>query len=157
MATFLWGGVVLSVCLFVVSCSEPGPGDRSTGSDGGPGLVLTIPEGALADPGVNLTIEEFALVPRGAVRAWELGPDGTEFGEPVVLEAEYGDFDLPPGVDAASLQLSVYVDERWVGLADSKNDLDKKVVRTRLTSASMGWCLTQRRSMGAGCFGRPTA
>ena len=112
-----------------MSCSEPGPGDLSRGSDGGPGLVLTIPDGALADPSVELTVVELALVPRGAVRAWELGPDGTQFAEPVVLEAEYGDFELPPGVDASSLRLSVYVEERWVALADSRNDLDKKVVR----------------------------
>ncbi|OIP36612.1 MAG: hypothetical protein AUK47_14900 [Deltaproteobacteria bacterium CG2_30_63_29] len=139
MATFLrWGGAfVLVGCLFVVSCSEPGPGDRSTGSDRGPGLVLTVPDGALADPGVEFTIAELALVPRGAVRAWELGPDGTQFAEPVVLEAEYGDFELPPGVDAASLTLSVYVDERWVGLADSKNDLDKKIVRATTTHFSI--------------------
>ena len=120
-----------------MSCAERTPeGDRLEGSDG-PGLVLTVPDGALTDPGVNLTLEELALVPRGAVRAWELGPDGTQFAEPVILEAQYGDFDLPPGVDGDSLRLSVYVDERWVPLADSENDLDKKVVRATTTHFSI--------------------
>jgi len=131
-----------------VSCSDPAP-DKG-GDDGGPssvldglsgtgskGLAITIPDGALTDPSVKLTVEEFALIPRGAVRAWVLNPDGTEFAKPVVLEADYGDFHLPPGVDADSLRLSVFVDERWVPLADSANDVDKKVVRATTTHFSI--------------------
>jgi len=138
----------LVVCFFVVSCSDPAP-DKG-GDDGGPssvldglsgtgskGLAITIPDGALTDPSVKLTVEEFALIPRGAVRAWVLNPDGTEFAKPVVLEADYGDFHLPPGVDADSLRLSVFVDERWVPLADSANDVDKKVVRATTTHFSI--------------------
>jgi len=100
------------------------------------GLALTIPDGALADSNVTLTIEALSTLPRGAVRAWELGPDGTQFTEPVVLEADYSHFDLPPGVDADSLRLAVYVDERWVPLADSANDLDRKIVRATTTHFS---------------------
>ncbi|PJB49037.1 MAG: hypothetical protein CO108_01100, partial [Deltaproteobacteria bacterium CG_4_9_14_3_um_filter_63_12] len=53
-----------------------------------------------------------------------------------MLEADYANFDLPPGVDANSLRLAVYVDERWVPLADSTNDFDRKIVRSTTTHFS---------------------
>ena len=141
--------VLIVGCLFAVSCSDPAPdegvgvgGDVSLMTlDGGTGpasagLALTVPDGALADSNVTLSIAVLSTIPRGAVRAWELGPDGTQFSEPVVLEADYSNFDLPPGVDADSLRLAVYVDDRWVPLADSVNELDRKIVRATTTHFS---------------------
>lgn len=75
--------------------SEPGVFVSPDGA-----LSLHVPIGALDAP-LELELSRLRVAPRGAVAAWELGPEGTVFAQPVELEVALGAISLPVGVDTA--------------------------------------------------------
>jgi hypothetical protein len=84
-------------------------------------LSLRVPSAALDAP-IELEAQRLAVPPRGAVAAWELGPDGTQFAEAVALEVSLAELTLPAGVDAAGLYLAVLEQGRWQRLEQGYND-----------------------------------
>jgi hypothetical protein len=49
--------------------------------------------------------------------AWDLGPDGLEFAQPVTMVLTYDDADLPPGTDGSMLRIHELVEGEFVQLA----------------------------------------
>lgn len=96
---------------------------------GGGSVTLALPPGAVEGE-VGITVEPVALDPAspqaaGVVpgTAYEFGPHGIQFEEPVTMTIRYDPAKLPPGVGQNALRLHRLVDGRWIPLAQSRVDV----------------------------------
>ncbi|MFQ5524552.1 MAG: hypothetical protein ACE5F5_13430, partial [Acidimicrobiia bacterium] len=100
--------------------AEPvGPGGGTVTLAGGD-LVIDIPAGAVADDLVITAVPTTELPPDGPPvvpgTAWDFGPDGLVFDEPVTLTLSYDPADLPPDTDESELRIHKLVDGEFIRL-----------------------------------------
>ena len=89
--------------LLLSACAPEGAEGLVVGPEGGVlefaagAVTLTVPEGAV-DEEVELTVGSWAgdVPSNAATEAWELGPEGLEFAQPVGLEIRLDGFDGDP-------------------------------------------------------------
>jgi len=101
-----------SATIIVVACCPIGPdGGELTFGEGG--LVLDFPTGAVAGS-LTITAERNETPPAGNGliddTAWDLGPGGSAFQQPVTVRIRYEASALPEGTDADDLAI-----HRWTG------------------------------------------
>ena len=127
-------GQSLSIRFVITDALE---GGAVTGSDGGvvaqDNVMLDVPPGAVAGD-VFITV---APVPESELpddpsvvpgTAFEFGPSGTTFFEPVTLCVQYDDDLLPEGTDESTLRIHVLVDGSFTPLAGGTVDTGNNVV-----------------------------
>ncbi len=109
----------------VVACGSGSDPLMPTGNAGPEGgrleflsgrVVVDVPAGALTES-VELTVEPVANAPGSprlvAGTAYDLGPDGLQFAQPVTLTIAYEDSDLPFGVRGEELRLYKALGQGW--------------------------------------------
>ena len=125
---------------------EEGVGQRQ-GSEGGRvellngRIALDIPAGALtadvfftATPVLNPPTNDPPLIPG---TAWDFGPDGLVFAQPVTMTIAYDPADLPPGIDEAELRIHELVDGAFVQQNAGLVDLVNKTVSAEVDGFSI--------------------
>ncbi|MFZ5877722.1 MAG: PKD domain-containing protein [Nitrospirota bacterium] len=147
--------VLLGALLMLAGCSG-GSGGSSDGGGGGTngtligssgGTVtsgngtasLTIPAGALAS-NQAITVEPVANPPAGAIAAFELGPDGLQFSQPVTVTITYDEASLPAGVSEADLFLRTFENGVWIATGAVENstvDATQNTVSAQTTHFSV--------------------
>jgi hypothetical protein len=107
-------------------------------SDGA--VKLTFPAGAVSGD-TEITVEPAADVPDDAGlvpgTAYDFGPDGTTFAEPVAIVLQYDPAQLPAGIDEASLALHKADNDAWRSVGESVVDMDANTVTATLTGFSV--------------------
>jgi len=120
--------------VFVVS---PGGG---TVQAMGESVVLEFPEGAVAED-VGVTAEPVSSFPEDpwfvGVTAFDIGPEGAQFFEPVQLTLKYDPTQIPPGVEEASLALHKVVGVSWQRVVGSTVNVTEKTVTGLINSLSV--------------------
>jgi fibronectin type 3 domain-containing protein len=92
-------------------------GGTATSSNGNASVV--IPANALSQA-TTITIQPASGAPAGNVgTAYDFGPNGTTFSQPVTIEIDYVAANLPAGVTEADLVLAKVVNGQWQVIADS--------------------------------------
>ena len=86
---------------------------ESHGRGAQPLMRLNVGAGAIARP-VELTIREIEGPWGNVGLAYEIGPTGLEFAEPVTLEFDLESIELPPGTPPGSLRVATVENGRWV-------------------------------------------
>jgi hypothetical protein len=69
--------------------------------------------------------------------AYEFGPSGTTFSQPVTISISYNQADLPSTVTESSLKLGALISNRWTEVADSTVDVAAHVVTGTTTHFSV--------------------
>lgn len=127
------------------SPSEPGPPEGVVGPDGGTvtleggAVMLTFPAGAVSDE-----IEVSATAASGPASdlavpgaAFDLGPDGVSFAQPVTLTLSYDEADVPAGVAEADLRPHAVSGGSWVPVEGSSVSVGANTVTGELDSFSV--------------------
>jgi uncharacterized protein YjdB len=103
-------------------------------------VTLVVPPGALAAP-VPLTVTAVqnppahpALIPG---TAWDLGPDGIQFAQPVTLRIRYEPAQLPGGTIAGQLRVARHTGGAWVPVPGSTVDIATATVTAVITGFSL--------------------
>ena len=103
------------------------------------GVRLEVPAGAVpealkitADPVAIPAVSEHFV--EGAV--FDLGPDGTQFANPVQLTIRYDPAHIPAGVSEASLVLNQFADGVWIKTEGSTVDVQATTVTAPVTHFS---------------------
>lgn len=117
--------LVLSACSGGGDATSPANETKNPNEVGPAGGVVTtqdkrvsldIPAGAVSKD-IVITVNPISNPTNDARVAdnsvYELGPDGTQFAQPVTLQLAYDPGDLPPGTDMASLRIATYADGEW--------------------------------------------
>jgi len=130
-AALLLFALVGSACS---STSSPAPDPASTtpvkktiGASGGTvsssdsAVTVTVPAGAV-NGDVEITIARIAAPVTGAIgQAFEIGPTGTQFNQPVTVMFRYADADLG-GKEPSAFAASTVIDGAWRAIAASVID-----------------------------------
>lgn len=106
-------------------------------TDGGD-VTLDVPEGALEeDVELSIASVEASELPEGAVEgtAFDFGPDGQEFAEPVTLTVHY-DQDSVDDDDEANLAIHLLRDGVWENVPSTVNTVDD-VITAEITHFSV--------------------
>jgi alpha-tubulin suppressor-like RCC1 family protein len=143
--------MVLGVLFVLAGCSGEGS-DGGSASEGtvigsGGGTVtsqdgkasVTIPAGALAS-NRSITVEPLANPPAGAIAAFDLGPDGLQFSQPVTVTIAYDEASLPAGVAETDLFLRTFENGVWVATGATENssvDTNQNTVTAQTTHFSV--------------------
>src|SRR2546430_5585325 len=101
-----------------------GPGGGTFAAFAG-ALTLGVPQGAIARE-VAITVDTSTTAPGGAVLigpAYELGPNGTEFSQPVNLTIRYDKQQLPAGVQEADLLLATVQSGSWIAVGGADDEI----------------------------------
>lgn len=103
-------------------------------------VALIVPAGAV-DGSTEITVDPATNVPSTpllvAGTAYDLGPDGLDFDEPVTLSLAYDPADLPAGETESSLGLYKAVGSGWQEIAWVDVDTADNVVRAQISSFSV--------------------
>jgi sugar lactone lactonase YvrE len=125
--------VLLLLAALIPSCASNG-GPSGIGPNGGTvtsangNASVSIPAGALSQT-TTITVALAANAPAGDIgAAYEFGPSGTSFGQPVTISISYDDTTLPPGVSEAALRLGKVVDNQWQTITNSVVDAAANLV-----------------------------
>jgi len=115
---------------------EEGLGERAGAEDrtvtlAGRAVTLDLPEGALSGD-VFFTATPADVPPGGPPiapgTAWDLGPDGLDFGVPVWLTLSYDPANLPPGTEEDELRIHKLVDGKFIKMdAGSVDEVEHTV------------------------------
>ena len=112
-----------------------GPGGGKVASSDGKASV-NIPAGALSQA-VVITVDLVSTVPTGHFgSAYEFGPAGTTFSQPVTLSISYQETEIPPTLDEATLVLGKLVNNQWQKVPGSTVSTDNNFVSGNVTSFS---------------------
>jgi len=102
-------------------------------------VTLDIPAGALATT-IQISVDAVASpLPSSALvpgTAYDLGPDGTQFTEPVQLSLSYDPSALPEGVQEQFLKIGTVQGEAWVALEGSTVDAEANTVTAPITGSA---------------------
>lgn len=94
-------------------------------------VAVTLPEGALEQT-ETISIDRAPAeeeLPEGVLgSAIDLGPDGSQFKEPVRVELKFDPTQLPEGDPTEDLWVGTVVDGEWEPLADPQIDLESNTV-----------------------------
>ncbi len=111
-------------------------GGEVTTNDGE--VSLHFPPGAL--PGATSITVSPITDTRPQTGPWsdpvELGPDGTQFAQPVTLTLSYDVRQLPPGVPPEALRLSTWVVDHWEEVPGSTLHVDDATISAPITHFS---------------------
>lgn len=92
-------------------------GGSVTSSDGKASVI--IPAGALSQD-TAITVAAASNPPSGNIgTAYEFGPDGTLFSQPVTMAVAYDESTLPPGTNEDNLRLGTVSNNQWIAVADA--------------------------------------
>jgi Tol biopolymer transport system component len=126
--------------VYVVSPPAPGAAPVVVETIDG-NVTLSVPSGAISQP-IGVTVEaagslvgtmKTRLVPGSVL---ELGPDGTQFAQPVTLTMRYGPSAVPPGRPESSLRLYTRVNGSWELVPGSAVDPSTHAVSGPITHFS---------------------
>ena len=110
-------------------------GGTVTSSDGKAKVV--IPAGALTET-ANITVATVSNQPSGNMgAAYEVGPDGTTFNQPVTISVTYDEASLPSGVKESDLKLGAVINNQWEALSNSTVDTATNVISGTTTHLSI--------------------
>ena len=115
-----------------------GPQGGTVRESGGT-IILQFPAGAVSQP-ISVTASAVAGYPdqkrvvSGTV--FDLGPDGTAFGEPVLLTIQYAEGSVPSGSSESDLRLYRLVDGEWAEVPGGSVDVDANTASAAITSFS---------------------
>ena len=143
--TALSGGKSATAVIAVSDGGMIGPtGGTITGAGGA--AVLIFPAQALATA-TPISVQPMAAPPAavGLVSgaAFEFGPSGTQFAQPVTVKLHYTTGQLPAGVDPTQLQLAVTNGDAWAMVQGSTVDVNAQTVTGTTTHFSgMAPCVT---------------
>lgn len=116
-----------------------GPSGGTVTGDGG-NVELVIPQGAV-DSEIGVTINPASSPPQddGMImnRAYDFGPDGTQFQVPVQMTITYDPTSIPAGVIEADLRLCQAAGGSWSPLAGSTVDTQAHEVSGEVTNFSI--------------------
>jgi hypothetical protein len=99
-----------------------GPNGGTVASSDGKASV-TIPAGALSQE-TAITVNTASSPPAGNIgTAYEFGPSGTAFSQPVTISVTYNQADLPSTVTESSLKLGTLVNNQWAEVTGSTVDV----------------------------------
>jgi hypothetical protein len=115
-------------------------------------VELVFPAGALSGD-VGITVARATNLPADAAApiagtAFDFGPDGSQFAQPVRLTIRYDAAAAPSGVDQATLKLHKLVGSDWVLVAGSSADVAAMKVSGDITSFSEYAVLPVRTDLG---------
>lgn len=109
-------------------------GSNSIGSNGGTvtssdrKAKIVIPSGALSQD-TGITVAAVSNQPSGNIgTAYEFGPDGTTFNEPVTISITYDEASLPSGVSESDIKLSMVTNSQWQEITNSIVDTVANIV-----------------------------
>ncbi|MCI0528344.1 MAG: hypothetical protein L0Y56_12965, partial [Nitrospira sp.] len=144
-------GVVVGFCILIAAgCSGGGNagvagGGGSTGIGPAGGLVtsddgtasVNIPPGALSQETtiIALTVSNPASGNIGP--AYDFGPNGTTFNQPVTISFTYDDTALPSGTNETDLKLGNLVNNQWQEVAGSTVNTASNIVSGTTTTFSV--------------------
>ncbi len=82
-------------------------------------VTLAFPPGAVTAP-ITVTIAPIPVTGSGVVAgsAYEFGPDGTQFAQPVALSLAYDATNLPAGTPQSALRVAKRVGAEWVSVEE---------------------------------------
>ncbi len=129
-SSFILAGLATTVCVWFAGCgddpaspptddtpeiTEIGPaGGTATDAEGH--VELAFPASAVAST-VNIWIGPAIAPPQDTgmipARAYDFGPDGTQFAQPVALKITYQETQIPTGVSEDELRLCKVVGDGW--------------------------------------------
>lgn len=157
MQGFTWNRAVMVLAVAALAaCGDdgstgPGDGNDDEGTvvgtvtdEGGTvtapgGVTLDVPAGAV-DGSTEITVDPATDVPSSARlvegTAFEFGPDGLDFDEPVDLTLEYDEADLPAGYTESSLGLYKATSSSWQEVAWVDIDTVANLVTAQISSFS---------------------
>ena len=103
-------------------------------------VTLVLPAGAVSEPTFITAIPATDLPPEPlpiSGTAFDFGPDGLVFDEPVTLTIQYDPTLLPPGIVEAELRLHELVDGQYAQVDAGAVDLDAKTVSGQIHGFSV--------------------
>lgn len=118
---------------------------ESTGIGSNGGTVISsdgrakvvIPAGALTEA-ANITVATVSNQPSGNIGiAYEIGPDGTTFSQPVTISVTYDEASLPSGFSESDLKLGTVTNNQWEALSNSTVDTAANVISGATTHLSI--------------------
>lgn len=110
-------------------------GGTVTSSDGK--VSVLVPQGALSQQ-TDITVDQATNPPSGNIGvAYEFGPSGTTFSQPVTISITYDQASLPQGVNEADLRLGTVVNGGWEAVSDSTVDVAANKVTGTTTHFSI--------------------
>lgn len=122
--------------VFVVSAAEGGKIEAAGGS-----VSLDVPPGAVQEE-IGITVQESTEPTNRATVAYEFGPPGTVFVEPITVTLAYDPGTLPPGVSEDQLGLHFRVgdpaEDRWFLQPGNVVDPVSKTVSAKVAHFSTG-------------------
>lgn len=132
---------------------QPANGGATTISLAGGQVALNIPAGALSTPKyitavpatTQLPVSGPAVIPG---TAWEFGPTGTQFAQPVIMTIAYDPAKLPTGTKESELRIHKLVNGSYVQQNAGTVDLVNHTVSAEVTSFSV-YVLLQRLFPGS--------
>lgn len=139
------GTVFWTACGGKVEPETPPPtaGGQLIGSNGGTKTSndskasVSIPVGALSVE-TDITVEKAANPPSGNIGdAYEFGPDGIAFNQPVTIQISYDNANIPSGISASDLRLGKVVNDQWQTLPGSTVNVNSSVVSGTTNSFSV--------------------
>ncbi|OGW44344.1 MAG: hypothetical protein A2132_03750 [Nitrospirae bacterium RBG_16_43_11] len=105
-----------------------------TSSDGKAKII--VPSGAL-NQSSDITVAAISNQPSGNIgTAYEFGPDGTTFSQPVTIFISYAETSLPFGVSESDIKLGRVTNNQWQAITDSAVDTVANVVSGTTTHLS---------------------
>ena len=109
-------------------------GGTVTSSDGK--VKVVIPSGALSQI-TGITVAAVSNQPSGNIgTAYEFGPDGTTFNQPVTISITYDEASLPSGVSESDIKLGTVTNNQWEVIADSNVNTVANIVSGTTTHLS---------------------
>ncbi len=113
-----------------------GPSGGTASSGDGRGSV-TVPAGALSQD-TAIAVAVASNPPAGNIgTAYDFGPDGTNFSQPVTISITYDDANLPGGVTESNLTLGTVANNQWTAVANATVDTVTNVVSGTTTHFSV--------------------
>ena len=144
--------VLISAVLISYGCGSSGKGGNTDngitqpefiGANGGSAMSddkiasVIIPSAALSSD-TNIYVNLASNIPVGHIgNAYEFGPDGLTFDQPVTISIFYDESTLPQGVTEKNLTLAVLIDNLWYAVEGSSVDVDLNKVSATTTSFSI--------------------
>jgi len=145
------GYLAFSSLALALSCgTEPLTDPPDPGENEGPwqGGTFPLANGAVqisVPPGAHATAITVTATPASAPpassrlvagSAYDIGPDGTQFSQPVSLRLSYDGLTLPQGVLSTELRVHKLIDSQWHEVPRSTVDTTTKTVTVEVTSFS---------------------
>lgn len=116
-----------------------GPAGGQTSAAGGI-VTLTVPAQAVAS-NIPITITPVANPPSSSqilpASAYDFGPDGTQFSQPVTIGIRYQPSQVPPGSNPAQFRLARLSGNTWTVVAGSTVDVATRTVTGQTSSFSL--------------------